>query len=216
MVEGSKNLQRNLRKARKNAFVIDEAPSRANVEQWYEIHAERHRQIAATPLPKALFIGALEHLVPRDKARFFFVRLNESGEMVAGGAYLYHGSVMDSLMPSVRTRFAKLAPNYWLALYSIRWAWKRGLRYYNWQPSPPAGGVYRFKRQWGSRDVPYYYLTRITGKIEPFLQSSVAEIRAAYPWHYVLPYDQISSASSSGPARSSRQSAWDAQEGRQG
>ena len=78
---------------------------------WYEIHHCRHEEIGARPLPRSLFTGALEHAVPCGKARFFFVRHADSHEMIAGGLYVCHGSVIDALMPSLRSEFAKLSPN---------------------------------------------------------------------------------------------------------
>lgn len=209
IVGGSENLQRNLRKAHSGALRIDEEQSLAAVEQWYEIHAARHTEIGAMPLPKALFTGALEHMVPRGKARFFFVRLADSAEMVAGGFYLCHGQVVDVLMPSVSTAHAKLGANYLLALHTIRWARARGFRYYNWEPSPPDGGVYRFKLQWGSRDVAYSYFTRITGDPERFLASTADAIASGYPWHFVLPFDRLGADRA---GRSSRREAWNALE----
>ena len=103
-VAASRNLRRNLRRACEGALVVDEEQSAANVAAWYAIHVERHREIGARPLPERLFTGALEHMVPAGKARFLFVRLAESGEMVAGGFYLHHGRVVDALMPSMRSR----------------------------------------------------------------------------------------------------------------
>ncbi len=213
LATASTNLRRNLRKARSGKLRVDENQTLVNVEEWYEIHASRHRELGAKPLPKGMFTAALEHMVACDKGRFIFVRLADSGEMVAGGFYVFNGMVVDALMPSVRTEFAKLAPNYLLASHSIEWARKRGLRYYNWQGSPPEGGVYRFKRQWGSRDFGYCFLTRITGDAEPFLESTVDEISRAYPWHYVLPFDRIGASVGTSPGPSSRQAAWSALEG---
>jgi hypothetical protein len=209
---GSTNLRRNLRKAQTAPLRVDEEQSRRSVEDWYEIHTARHRDIGATPLPKQLFIHALEHMVPRDKARFFFIRLADSGRLVAGGFYVYHGAVIDALMPSVGTEFARLGPVYLLGLRSIQWARKRGLRYYNWQPSPPDGGVHRFKLQWGSRDAAYCYLTRITGDVEPFLRSSVDAIASGYRWHYVLPFDRVGADATAVRGPSSRKAAWSALE----
>lgn len=211
VVGGSENLYRNLRKAESGALRVDEEQTPAAVDEWYVIHAARHSEIGATPLPRALFTGALEHMVPRGKARFFFVRLAETGEMVAGGFYVCHAQVVDALMPSISTAHARLGANYVLAQHSIRWARARGLRYYNWQPSPPASGVYRFKHQWGSRDVAYSYLTRITGDVEPFLQSSPEVIASAYRWHFALPFDRLGAAGRAG-GRSSREGAWNALE----
>jgi SAM-dependent methyltransferase len=207
---GSPHLRRHLRKAESGALAIDEEQSPANVEEWYGIHHARHREIGATPLPKAMFTSALEHMVSRDKARFFFVRLAGSGEMAGGGFYVYHGAVIDALMPAVRSDCMRLAANYLLGLHTIRWARARGLRFYNWQASPPDSGVHRYKRQWGSRDVPYCYLTRITGDHGPIVRSTVEVVGAAYRWHYVLPYDRIGTDPSTARSASSRAAAWNA------
>ena len=60
-------------------------------------------EIGARPLPELLVTGTLEHMVSRDRARFFFVRLRRNGEMVAGGLYLRHGLVVDAFMPAMRS-----------------------------------------------------------------------------------------------------------------
>lgn len=214
----SANLRRNLRRAEQSALRVDEEQSPEALSAWYEIHAERHGAIGATPLPKALFTGALAEMVPRDKARFFFVRRTDGkGEMVAGGFYVFHGEVIDALMPAMRMEAAPLAPNYLLAAHTIRWARGRGLRYYNWEPSPPSGGVARFKRQWGSADFPYHYLTRVTGDAAAILSATPAEISRHYPWHYVVPFDRLGDRLGSGPGRgaaaSTRDAAWTARHG---
>jgi hypothetical protein len=207
-------LRRNLRRACSGALRVDEEQSLANLREWYAIHAARHREIGAEPLPEALLRGALERLVPRDKGRFFFVRRSEDDEMVGGGLYLHHGSVLDAFMPSIRSEDAALRPAYLLALHSMRFARARGIRFYNWQASPPDGGVERFKRQWGSRDVHYAYLTRVTGEVEPILQASPESVRAAYRWHYVLPFDRMGGAAGDG-GPSTRRDAWRAASARE-
>jgi len=206
----SSALRRNLRKAHSGPMWIDEAQTPANVESWYTIHTARHAEIGATPLPWALVSGVLRHGVPRDKARFIFVREEASGEMIAGGLYLCHGAVVDAYMPATRSDRTHLAPSYLLAHRSIAWARARGARFYNWQGSPPGSGVHRFKAQWGSRELHYGFWTRVTGDASAFLRSSVEEITEAYPWHYVLPYDRLGSPESEGTAISSRAAAWKA------
>lgn len=207
---GSTNLKRNLRRACSGALVVDEEQSPENVEAWSAIHEARHREIGATPLPRRLFEAALEHAVPAGVAHFLFVRLASSGELVGGGLYLHHGSVIDALMPSIASEHADLGTAYLLGLHSMRWARARGLRHYNWQPSPPGGGVQRFKLQWGSRDLTYAYLTRVTGDVAPMLESSAAELKAGYPFHYVLPFDRVGTGGGGGVSTRSR--AWNAAE----
>ena len=111
-------------------------------------------------------------------------------------------------MPSIASQHAALGTAFLLALHSMRWARARGLRHYNWQPSPPGGGVLRFKRQWGSADLRYAYLTRVTGDVSPILAAGVVAVKAGYPFHYVLPYDRIGPGAGAGP--STRKAAWQA------
>jgi hypothetical protein len=210
------NLRRNLRRALAGRLLVDEAQTRENVAAWTALHAARQREIGVPPLPEKLCYAALEHAVPRGKARFVFVRLADEGTLVAGGLYLLHGQVMDALMPAVASAHARLAPGYLLALHTLRLARARGLRLYNWQASPPGGGVRRFKLQWGSREARYRYLTRVTGDARAFLAGPVAAVRAGYPWHYALPYDRIGVAGAEPAGPSSRASAWAAGEARRG
>jgi hypothetical protein len=193
-------------------LLIDEEQTASNVETWYDIHAQRHTEIGAVPLPRAFFTGALEQMVPRGKGRFFFVRQAADGEMVSGGLYLRHSGVVDAVMPSMRGDRARLSANYLLAHHSMAWARAQGARFYNWQGSPPHGGVHRFKAQWGSRDAEYCFLTRVTGDATPFLESTVDEIARGYPWHYVLPFDRIGGGGPNSHAASSRADAWKARE----
>jgi hypothetical protein len=205
----SENLRRNLRRAESGRLRVDREATRDSVRTWYAIHAERHRAIGATPLPEALFQGALEHAVPQGKASFFFVRLAERpAEMVAGGFYVHHGRVIDALMPAFRSEHAELAPNFLLAAHTLRWARAAGFRLYNWQGSPPEGGVRRFKLQWGSADHAYRLCTRITGDAAPFLAASADEIKRGYAWHFALPFDALGKAPGASPHRSRREIAW--------
>jgi len=211
----SANLRRNLRRAAEAAFAIDDAQTAESATAWYRLHRERQREIGATPLPERLVAAALEHAVPRGKARWLCLRDPATGELAAGGLYLLHGRVIDALMPAVASRHAARGAGFALALASLRDARARGLSLYNWQASPPEGGVRAFKLAWGSRDVPYRYLTRVTGDARAFLASTPAQLRAGYAWHYALPFDRIGQGAARGAGTSSRADAWAAaQDGR--
>ena len=187
----------------------------ANLEEWLAIHEERHREIGATPLPRQLFRAALAHMVPVGRARFFFVRRVDDGEMVAGW-----------LLPATRRRGrcvhavdaqpsrASCVPTICSRRCRSHWARRAGARFYNWQASPPEGGVRRFKQQWGGRDHAYSFLTRVTGSAERLLAADPAELAAGYPWHFVLPYDRLGARAGSDAAASRRDSAWRALEAR--
>ncbi len=212
LVAPTAKLRHNLRRASCESLSIDEEQDSRNVDDWYSIHKARHCELGVTPLPKQIFDNALEELIPEDKGRFFFVRLADSGEMVGGGMFLSHGGVADMLMTSTLSKYRQLRPNYLLALRAMRWARKRGVQYFNWQGSPPDSGVHKFKHGWGSYDVSYCFLTRVTGDVTPLLNAAPRDVKAAYPWHYVLPFDQIGAGRSRTNRRSSRDGAWKAGE----
>lgn len=205
----AENLRRNLKRAESGRLIVDRQATPASVRAWYAIHVERHREIGATPLPEALFLGALAHAVPAGKASFFFVRLAERPEeLVAGGFYVHHGGVIDALMPAFRSAHAELGPNFVLAAHTLRWARAAGYRHYNWQGSPPQGGVRRFKLQWGSTDRSYRLCTRVTGDAAPFVRATADEIKRGYPWHFALPFDALGTGPGAAPHRSRRETAW--------
>lgn len=199
-------LRRNIRRARAGDLRIDEEQTSANVEEWIAIHEQRACEIGAPALPAALFRAALESMVPADLARFFFVRVGDSGEMAAGGLYLHHGKTMDAFMPSINSRHADLRPNHFLAAHTIGYAKRRGFEFYNWQGSPPDSGVLRFKQQWGGREYGYCIATKVTGSADAFLGATVQELVEGYPWHYVLPFDRLDGKERGGT--SSREAAW--------
>ena len=121
---------------------------------------------------------------------------------------------MDAFMPSMRTRHGDLRPNHLLAAHTIRYAKQRGIAFYNWQGSPPQSGVQKFKQQWGGREYSYCIATRITGSAKPYLEASVKTLVTGYPWHFVLPFDQLGARPQS-RTTSSRAAAWAAREDRQ-
>lgn len=212
LLKAGNSLLRNVRRARASDLCVDEEQSVSNLDEWYAIHEKRHRRLGATPLPQSLFRAALEHAVPSGRARFFFIRTHEGGEMIAGGLYLCHGSVMDAFMPSMDDRHASLRPNHLLAAHTIAWARREGYRYYNWQGSPPGGGVERFKLSWGSRRFEYCFMTWVTGDASAFLAASVSELVEDYRWHYVLPFDRLGTAVGAAARHSLRSDTWKLQE----
>ena len=80
---------------------------------------------------------------------------------------------------------------------ALDWAREAGYRYFNWQSSSSrTSGVYQFKQKWGSLEGQHHYLTRITGDITTLRQVPLDAIRAGYPWHYVMPFEQFTTPSS--------------------
>lgn len=180
------NLSRCLKRARAAGFAPLERPDAAAFDAWYAIHAERHQEIGARPLPRRLLENIRRVLEPRGKA--FFQVLTSGSEIASGTLFIGHREVLDVFMLSMNSRFAESQPNFLGTELSLFEARERGHTIYNWQSSPGRGsGVHRYKEQWGSQERAYAFVTRLFHR-ERIAGRSADEVRAGYPGHYVAPY----------------------------
>ena len=186
-VHRSGGQRNNLARARKFGFTVGVCADPAERPRWYQLHVARHGQLGATPLPYRIFENIFTHLVPRGKAVLVVAR--DKDRIAAGSLYVLHRDVMDVFAISMDSAYAEHAPNALTADFSMSWATERGVRLYNWQSSSSRdSGVYVHKSQWGSVEVPYYFVTRLLGDREALAALGPERIRAEYPWHYVVPF----------------------------
>lgn len=181
------NLSRNIKKGRGSGYSIRFCDSQDQLKAWHEIHCQRHTQLGAVPLDYHLFDNMYEHLVPRQKAQLILVV--QAGEIASGCFYVYHRQVMDVYMLSVSPDYVELGANYVNTDYALRWANDLGIAIFNWQSAPnKESGVYRYKRQWGSVDSTYYFVTRLLCDPRRIQEIGINTLRQQYRWHYVLPF----------------------------
>lgn len=193
------NLSRNLRRAAEAEFELADAASEADFDAWYRVHERRHRGLGATPLSRRLLQGLVRVLVPLGKARLLLAK--KDGEVAAGCLYVYHRDVLDVYMLSVDPAHIDAAPSFLLTERSLLWAAALGVRIYNWQSSPGrSSGVYLFKRQWGSREAPYQFLTKVIDA-DRMAALDAAVVRAEYPGHYVAPWSALGRPAATGTFR---------------
>jgi hypothetical protein len=177
----------NVNRGRKAGFTVGFCKTETELAEWYRIHEKRHREIGATPLEPRLFENLYRCLVPKGRAQLVLLKMNDA--VVSGGFYVYHRRIMDVFMLSFDSAREKLAPNFLNTDYSIDWARGQGLTVYNWQSSANKHcGVYEYKRQWGSIDRPYYFVTRMIGDRTRLKLLGADGLRRHYPWHYVAPF----------------------------
>jgi lipid II:glycine glycyltransferase (peptidoglycan interpeptide bridge formation enzyme) len=79
------------------------------------------------------------------------------GKVIAGMLYVHFKNVFaDPWASSLRT-YNKLCPNNILYWEAIRYACRSGFKYFDFGRSTLGQGTLRFKKQWGSEQVPLYY-----------------------------------------------------------
>jgi hypothetical protein len=186
------NLSRNLRKSGEAGFTVGLCQLPERLRDWHAIHVQRHTELGATPLSLELFEKLFTVLVPRGQAGLILVE--KDGQIASGCLFVYHHRIMDVFMLSVNSAWEEHAPNFANVRFSLDWARSLGVRQYNWQSSTSrAGGVYRFKQQWGSVEYPYYFVTKLFCPIERLRQIGPEGVRRHYPWHYVMPWQAFES-----------------------
>jgi len=138
-------------------------------------------------MARALFEKIRDVLIPRDKARLLLVRKDDA--LASGCIYVYHRRVLDVLRLNMDSKFLDLSPNFLNTEASLIWARKRGVVYYNWQSAPSReDGVYRYKKQWGAQELPYYYVTRLLCPPDRIREIGLGRLKSDYPFHFVVPY----------------------------
>ena len=186
-VRRSGGQRNNLTRARRFGFVVEECRDEAQLHDWYALHQRRHEAVGAVPLDRRLIENIFRVLLPREKA---LLLLAKDGERLAAGClYILHRKVLDVFAISMDSDYAEHAPNALLADRSQAWAKERGVAIYNWQSSPSrTSGVYAHKQQWGSREAPYHFVTRLLCPPERITALGADTVHAAYAGHYLVPF----------------------------
>lgn len=183
----SSNLSRIVRKAHAGGFEVSPCETEAELEVWYRIHSKRLREVGAMPILEGHVANVHRILVPRGKAALMLAK--KGGRIASGILYIRHRHVMDIIAISMDSEFADWSPNYRLTEHSIPWAAGLGVRTYNWQSmSARESGVCDYKRRWGGRERPYFFMTRIMGSRERLLKLGTEGLRHSYPHHFVVPF----------------------------
>jgi CelD/BcsL family acetyltransferase involved in cellulose biosynthesis len=185
------HLQRNLRRAAEAGLATTTEATDEEFCQWYKIHCQRHSEIGVQPLDRRLLANIRSILAPRGKGRFILVK---HGNTIASGAlFISHGRVADVFMISLNTEFESHAPNWLNITAALHWAAEVGIPILNWQSSPNrASGVYGFKRQWGSLERPFYFVTRLFRPAAEIRELGRERLRQEFPGHYVVPFGMLS------------------------
>lgn len=182
------NLKRQLSRAVEAGLKVVESDSRDHLYQWYEVHRQRMAELHGKAIPYKLFSNALQ-VATKHRCCAFLYAFDGSGKIIGGGFHIYNKRIVDLFMLSTGHEGQKNGANYLLIDHALRWAVKKGLKYYNWQASnPPTGSIAQFKKQWGSQTAAYNYYTKVTGDLRPARQVGLEKVRRAYNWHYLLPF----------------------------
>ena len=191
----SSNLSRNLKKAYNNSLEFYTEKNPEIFDEWYHnIHMERIYEIGGKPLPYDYLYNILFHSNLKEFSKLFTVY--KGGALIGGTLCVFNkNGILDNFMPSTRKQYLDSGTNYFMVDQILKWCYKNNIRIYNWQSSnPPNGGVFKFKKQWGSKVRPYNYYTKILDKdlFERIIfENSLESIRQVFEGHFFAPFHTV-------------------------
>jgi len=186
------NLKRNLQKAKTNRFNFSISNNVNDTEQWYDIIQSRFEEMRINSLlPIKYYYSLVKNLFPIGKGLFFHIF--QANEMVASSLCFFSSKYeVDLFLRAVKTDYMKLQAGTFLDFHTIMYFKKNNFRFLNWQSLPEMNSSsFQYKKNWGCQTDYHYYLTKKMNGFNNFYPVSLNEIIKAYPYHYVMPYDEL-------------------------
>jgi hypothetical protein len=157
----SRNLWRNLAKARDRGVVV--RPVRSRMDLWrfyrqYVLAMRRHRSVPRSWLEVR---WAHRRLAPSGRCGAWLGEYR--GEVVAGVMFLSVGDSIELLYGGSDPRASDVRPMHAVYWHAIEWAIGNGKKVIDWGTAPVESSLGNFKRQWGAEPVESFRYTYLPG-----------------------------------------------------
>ena len=129
------------------------------VTPFFEVFS-RHMRDLGTPTQPRTFFECIAETFPHDV--WFGCAYLGSRPIACGCGFKWDGE-FEMTWASALREHSRLAPNMLLYWACMERAAREGLRLFNFGRCTPGSTTHRFKRQWGSRDVPLWWYQRAAG-----------------------------------------------------
>lgn len=123
------------------------------LEIFYEVFAHNMRDLGTPVYSKALF----SEIVKAFPDGSYICVVRHQGKAVAVSFLSGYRDSIEALWSSSLYEFASLKPNMFLYWSILRFAAGKGYRFFDFGRSSVGSGTHRFKKQWGSQEVPLHW-----------------------------------------------------------
>jgi lipid II:glycine glycyltransferase (peptidoglycan interpeptide bridge formation enzyme) len=182
--------RRNIRKAQKSGVRSRKSDSLEDLRFLAGLHQENMEAIGG--LAKSWdFFRLIREKMTYDQDYCLFIA-ERNGERIAGLLTFYFGQIAEYITPAIQHESRSYQPNSLLIFAAMKDAAQKGFSYWNWGGTwTSQDSLYDFKKRWGTQDYPYYYYVYSYRDITDLLGSSPAYLLDAYPYFYVIPFDEL-------------------------
>lgn len=178
---------RNIRKALKEGVTIAYSHSHEDIEFLYQTHLANITAIGGIPKSKRFFELLPKHFNER---QFRVYTANMNGQKVAALLLFYFNRTVEYYTPATVEQFRNQQPTSLIIYEAMKDAMEMGFKNWNWGGTwLSQGGVYDFKKRWGTNDHPYFYYVRIFD--ESLLSKPREYFLKEFPNFYVVPFHAL-------------------------
>jgi GNAT acetyltransferase-like protein len=177
-----------IRKAEKSAIAFGHEDTLTALRALAELHRQNVEAVGGRAKPWQVFAAIRETFAYDHDYRVYTAEYE--GQVVAALLVFFHQKTAEYFTPATAEAFRSLQPMSLLAHRAMEEAVQRGCTHWNWGGTwRSQHGVYQFKSRWGTRDLPYYYYTRLFDR--DLLRLTPTELLREYEFFYVLPFDEL-------------------------
>lgn len=178
---------RNIRKALKEGINIYHSHDQDALNFLYAVHHDNITAINGIPKEKRFFMEIPKYFSEADY-RIYIAEYK--GEKIGALLLFYYNETVEYFTPAVIEAYRNIQPTALLIFQAMIDAVQNGFKNWNWGGTwLTQGGVYDFKKKWGTTDYHYYYYTIVNDKA--ILDHSKEYILAEYPYFFVVPFSAL-------------------------
>ena len=178
---------RNIRKAQKEGVKVYVSNTKEELNFLYKTHYDNITAINGIAKDKRFF-DLLSEKFTDDEYKIYIAEYN--GEKIAALLIFFYNKTVEYFTPAVVEKYRNLQPTVLIIYQAMLDAVVNGYKNWNWGGTwLSQGGVYDFKKKWGTKDYPYFYYTKIID--EKIYKLSKEILLNEYPYFFVLPFSAL-------------------------
>jgi Acetyltransferase (GNAT) domain len=177
-----------VRKAQRSKIGLRHSDSIEDLRALFLLHSQNMVAINATPKPWSIFTTIRETFVYDRDYRIYVAEKDQ--QVIAALLIFFYNRTAEYFTPATLEPYRVLQPMSLLIFEAMQEAVRRGLTNWNWGGTwLTQGGVYHFKKRWGTVDRRYFYYTRVFD--DSIMKCSKELLLQEYPYYFVVPFGSL-------------------------
>jgi len=178
---------RNIRKAIKEGIEVYASNDESSLEFLYKVHCENMQSIGGLEKSWDFFAKVKTHM-PEDTWSVHVATLQN--QPIAALLLFYFNQTVEYFTPVILAEHRGIQALALVIFEAMKDAMLRGYPHWNWGGTwLSQGGVYDFKKRWGTTEYPYYYYTKVFN--QDILSQPKASLVNDYLGFYVVPFHAL-------------------------